>query len=300
VRVERAGDVIPQVVERVESKGERGAPFAMPTSCPSCGTPLTMRGPYTVCPNSFDCPAQRVGRLTHFASRGGLDIEGLGERTARQLVEGGMVTHLPDLFDLGAEDYEALEGYAEISARKLAQAVRDASEPELPRFLYALGVPEVGGAVSRDLARHFGSIERIRQADVEALVEVDGIGEVMARQIHDFFAEPRNASVLDALLDGRVRPGRSEAARQRGALDGLTFVFTGSLERFSRSEAQALVEQHGARASGSVSGQTSYLVAGEGGGSKLAKAEREGVPVLREEAFVALLAERGVPWGEGA
>ncbi len=300
VRVERAGDVIPQVVERVESGGERGAPFAMPTSCPSCGTPLILRGPYTVCPNSFDCPAQRVGRLTHFASRGGLDIEGLGERTARQLVEEGMVAHLPDLFDLGAEDFETLEGYAEISARKLAQAVRDASEPELPRFLYALGVPEVGGAVARDLARHFGSIERIRQADVEALVEVGGIGEVMARQIHDFFAEPRNARVLDALLDGRVRPRRSEGARRRGELDGLTFVFTGSLERFSRSDARALVEQHGARASGSVSGQTSYLVAGEGGGSKLAKAEREGVSVLSEQAFVDLLAERGVAWDEDA
>jgi len=296
VRVERAGDVIPQVVERVESGAERGAPFAMPTSCPSCGTALTMRGPYTVCPNSFDCPAQRVGRLTHFASRGGLDIEGLGERTARQLVEEGMVVHLADLFDLEAEDFEALEGYAEISARKLAQAVNDAREPDLARFLYTLGVPEVGGAVARDLARHFGTIERIRDADVEALVEVGGIGEVMARQIRDFFTEPRNARVLDALLDGRVRPGRSEGTPRQGRLDGLTFVFTGSLERFSRSEAQELVERHGARASGSVSGHTSYLVAGEGGGSKLAKAQRQGVPVLSEEAFVALLAERGVPW----
>lgn len=296
VRVERAGDVIPQVVERVESGAERGAPFAMPTSCPSCGTALTMRGPYTVCPNSFDCPAQRVGRLTHFASRGGLDIEGLGERTARQLVEEGMVVHLADLFDLEAEDFEALEGYAEISARKLAQAVNDAREPDLARFLYALGVPEVGGAVARDLARHFGTIERIRDADVEALVEVGGIGEVMARQIRDFFTEPRNARVLDALLDGRVRPGRSEGTPRQGRLDGLTFVFTGSLERFSRSEAQELVERHGARASGSVSGHTSYLVAGEGGGSKLAEAQRKGVPVLSEEAFVALLAERGVPW----
>jgi len=247
-----------------------------------------------VCPNSFDCPAQRVGRLTHFASRGGLDIEGLGERTARQLVEGGLVTHLPDLFDLGAEDFEALEGYAEVSARKLAQAVRDASEPDLPRFLYALGVPEVGGAVARDLARHFGTIERIRHAEIDELVEVDGIGEVMARQIHDFFAEPRNARVLDALLDGRVQPGRSEEKPRQGALAGRTFVFTGSLERLSRSEAQALVERHGAKASGSVSGQTSYLVAGESGGSKLAKARRVGVPVLTEEEFIAFLAERGI------
>ena len=294
VRVERAGDVIPQVVERVESGGDRGAPFAMPDHCPSCGTALAKSGPYTVCPNSFDCPAQRVARLTHFASRGGLDIEGLGERTARQLVDTGLVTHLPDLFDLASEDFEQLEGYAEISAGKLAQAVRDAGTPDLARFLYALGVPEVGAAVARELARHFGTIERIREADVDMLVAVDGIGEVMARQIHDFFAEPRNAHVLDALLDGRVRPGRNEEASQRGVLEGLTFVFTGTLQRLSRSEAQELVVRHGGKATGSVSGHTSYLVAGEGGGSKLAKARREGVSVLDEGGFAALLAERGV------
>jgi len=294
VRVERAGDVIPQVVERVESGGDRGAPFAMPDHCPSCGTALAKSGPYTVCPNSFDCPAQRVARLTHFASRGGLDIEGLGERTARQLVDTGLVTHLPDLFDLASEDFEQLEGYAEISAGKLAQAVRDAGTPDLARFLYALGVPEVGAAVARELARHFGTIERIREAEVDTLVAVDGIGEVMARQIHDFFAEPRNAHVLDALLDGRVRPGRNEEASQRGVLEGLTFVFTGTLQRMSRSEAQELVVRHGGKATGSVSGHTSYLVAGEGGGSKLAKARREGVSVLDEGGFAALLAERGV------
>ena len=300
VRVERAGDVIPQVVERVESGGERGAPFAMPEACPSCGTPLTKSGPYTVCPNSFDCPAQRVGRLTHFASRGGLDIEGLGERTARQLVEGGMVRHLPDLFDLDAEDFETLEGFAEVSAQKLAKAIQDAREPELSRLLYGLGVPEVGTAVARDLARHFGTIERIRQANEAALIEVDGIGEVMARQIHDFFAEPRNARVLDALLGGRVHPRQAATAGGGGgALEDLTFVFTGSLGRLSRSAAQDLVRRHGARAAGSVSGQTSYLVAGEGGGSKLERARREGVPILGEQEFLDLLAQRGIEPDEG-
>ncbi len=294
VRVERAGDVIPQVVERVETGGERGAPFAMPERCPSCGTLLRKNGPYTVCPNSFDCPAQRVARLTHFGSRGGLDIEGLGERTARQLVERGMVVHLPDLFDLQAEDFADLEGFAEVSAAKLAQAVRDASEPELARLLYALGIPEVGVAVARDLARHFGTLERLRAADVEALTQVGGVGEVMARQIHEFLAEPRNAAVLDALLDGRVRPREAAAGPDGGALDGLTFVFTGSLERLSRAAAQELVGRHGAKAAGSVSGSTSYLVAGEGGGSKLARALSLGVPVLDEAAFLALLAERGV------
>ncbi|HKI58423.1 MAG TPA: NAD-dependent DNA ligase LigA [Trueperaceae bacterium] len=294
VRVERAGDVIPQVVERVESGGERGAPFEMPDVCPSCGTELRRSGPYTVCPNSFDCPAQRVGRLTHFASRGGLDIEGLGERTARQLVDRGMVAHLPDLFDLSAEEFASLDGFAELSGRKLEQAIRDARQPELPRFLYALGIPEVGGAVSRDLARHFGSMARLRSAGTDELSAVEGIGEVMAREIHDFFAESRNAEVLDALLDGRVEPREVEAGAGGAALDGLTFVFTGSLKRFSRSEAQALVERHGARASSSVSSQTDYLVAGEGGGSKLERARQEGVQLLSEEEFADLLAERGI------
>lgn len=297
VRVERAGDVIPQVVERVEGGGERGAPFEMPATCPSCGSELRRSGPYTVCPNSFDCPAQRVGRLTHFASRGGLDIEGLGERTARQLVERGMVGRLPDLFDLSSEDFESLDGFAELSAEKLAQGVRDASQPELPRFLYALGIPEVGGAVARELARHFGSMARLRSADVEDLAAVEGIGEVMAREIHDFFAERRNAEVLDALLDARVKPREVDDGVAGGALDGLTFVFTGSLDRFSRSEAQSLVEGNGARATGSVSSQTDYLVAGEGGGSKVARARSEGVEILSEEEFLALLADRGIELG---
>ncbi len=301
VRVERAGDVIPQVVERVAGGGERGAPFEMPDRCPSCGTELRRSGPYTTCPNSFDCPAQRVGRLTHFGSRGGLDIEGLGERTARQLVERGLVAHLPELFDLGAQDFEKLDGFAELSARNLAQAVQDAREPELARFLYALGIPEVGSAVARDLARHFLSIERLRNADPDELAAVQGIGEVMATEIHGFFNEPRNAEVIDALLDGRVRPRHVEAAPHAGALAGLTFVFTGSLEGFTRGEAQALVEQHGARSAGSVSSQTDYLVAGEGGGSKLARARQQGVEVLDEQAFLALLADHGVAAeGEGA
>ncbi len=294
VRVERAGDVIPQVVERVESGGGRGAPFQMPATCPSCGTPLRRSGPYTVCPNSFECPAQRVGRLTHFASRGGLDIEGLGERTARQLVERGLVVHLQDLFDLTAEDFESLDGFAEVSARNLAQAIKEASRPDLARLLYALGIPEVGGAVARDLARHFGTMERLRTADVEALAAVEGIGEVMARQIHDFMVEPRNGAVLDALLDGHVRPREVARATSEGALLGLSFVFTGSLEHFTRSQAQALVEREGARATGSVSSQTDYLVAGEGGGSKLERARQAGVRVLGEEDFLALLAERGI------
>ncbi len=294
VRVERAGDVIPQVVERVDTGDERPDPFRMPSHCPSCETALVRHGPYTLCPNSFGCPAQLIGRLTHFGSRGGLDIEGLGERTARQLVEQGLVRALPELFELRAEQLETLDGFAAVSAEKLQQAIADSVAPTLPRFLFALGIPEVGPAVARALANHFGTFERVRAASVEELEAVDGIGEVMAAEIHGFFEEPRNAAVLDALSDGRVQPRSVEIAQTAGALDGLVFVFTGSMERLARPAAEALVQQHGAKATGSVSKKTHFLVAGDSAGSKLTKAESLGVPVLNEQQFLALLVERGV------
>ncbi len=296
VRVERAGDVIPQVVEVVETGAERGAPFAMPESCPSCGTALVRSGPYTVCPNSFGCPAQLVARLTHFGSRSGLDIEGLGERTVRQLVDQGLVREPADLFDLSEEAVAALDGFAQKSAANLVAALRGASQPELQRLLYALGVPEVGGAVARSLSQHFKTFARLRAADVSQLMEVEGIGEVMAGQISAFFAAPDNARAIDRLLDGRLAPQEvaagPEVAGADAPLAGLTFVFSGALERFSRGEAEDQVRRLGGKAAGSVSRQTSFLVAGPGAGSKLAKAEQLGVPVLSEDEYLDLLSER--------
>ncbi len=295
VRVERAGDVIPQVVEVVETGAERGEPFAMPTHCPSCGTELGRRGPYTVCPNSFDCPAQLVARLTHYGSRGGLDIEGLGERTVVQLVERELVTRFHQLYDLTPELIQPLEGFAERSAQKLWEAIEASRTPPLARFLYGLGIPEVGGSVARLLANTYGSIERLRATTVEELQNIDGIGAVMAEQIHGFFNEPHNTEVLDELL-ARVTPQTVEvdASPAGQALEGLAFVFTGSLERMTRQDAEALVQSLGAKASGSVSKKTSHLVAGANAGSKLTRAEELGVTVLSEDEFIALLAERGV------
>jgi len=296
VRVERAGDVIPQVVEVIETAAHRGAPFAMPTVCPSCGTALARRGPYTVCPNSFGCPAQLVGRLTHFGSRGGLDIECLGERTVRQLVETGLISEPADLFDLTKEQVAGLEGFAEKSAAKLVAAIAASSQPELPRLLFALGVPEVGSAVARSLAAHFGDIESVRAASVDELMQVEGIGRVMAEQISGFFAEPANAAAFDRLLAGRLRPLSAErqgpGAGAAAPFEGMTFVFTGSLETMSRGEAEEQVRGLGGKASGSVSRQTSYLVAGPGAGSKLTRAEELGVEVLSEEEYLALVAQR--------
>ena len=294
VRVERAGDVIPQVVERVETAGERGAPFRMPERCPSCGSTLEPRGPYTVCPNAFECPAQRIGRLVHLASRRGLDIDGLGERTARQLVERGLVQQLPQLFDLDAATLETLEGFAELSARNLVAAIQRARRTELPRLLYGLGIPEVGAAVAQTLAQRFGTLARLRAASVGDLEAVEGVGPIMALAIHGFLHEPSNADVLDA-LEARVETepiAVPDVAAQ--PLRGLNVVFTGALERFTRDEAQALVQRLGAKTTGSVSKRTGLLVAGSDAGSKLAKATELGVEVLDEDGFLAYLEARGI------
>ncbi len=302
VRVQRAGDVIPQVVEVVPEEGrERAAPFQMPERCPNCDTPVELRGPFTLCPNRFGCSAQLKGRIVHFASRNALDIEGLGEETAALLVERGLVEGLADLFDLTAQELAELPRFAEKSASNLAEAIASRRSVALERFLFGLGVPEVGVTVARDLARHFRSMEAIREADQEALQAVPGIGPRMSELITAFFADERNARVIDELL-GRMEaleppPGEEEPGA--GPLAEQTFVFTGSLETMSRARARELVEGLGARTTSSVSGETDVVVAGPGAGSKLERARELQVQVLDEEGFLALLARHGVERPEG-
>jgi len=292
VRVQRAGDVIPQVIERIdEPDRERAGPWRMPERCPSCGTELEVKGPYTFCPNLFECPAQLAGRIQHFASRYALDIEGLGDETSRLLVSVGLVKHVPDLFRLTVDDLLPLEGFAEKSATNLVGAIRAAREPELARFIYGLGIPEVGVTVARELARHFADFDAFRNADVEVLQAVDGIGPIMAETIVEFLGRTRVGELIDELLEF-VTPVPPE--RIGDALRGLRFVLTGGLERMTRHEAQAFLESLGAKVTSSVSRQTSYVVAGENPGSKLEKAETLGIAVLDEEGFVKLLGEHGV------
>jgi DNA ligase (NAD+) len=294
IRVQRAGDVIPQVIERMEEpERARGRRYAMPEACPSCGTPLAERGPFTVCPNSFHCPAQLVGRIVHFASRHALDIQGLGEESARQFVDAGLVKRLDDIFTLDEWRLVELERFAEKSAANLVAAIRAAATVELPRFLYGLGIPEVGVAVAGDLAAHFGTLAALREADEEELQAVAGVGPRMAEQIRAFFRDHRNADAVDRLLRHvRLKEGAPRA--EGGALAGLKFVFTGSLTSMSRADAEALVAAHGGRAASSVSKQTDYVVAGIEAGSKLNKAERLGVSVLDEAGFLGLLRKHGV------
>ena len=291
VRIQRAGDVIPQVLGRVEEADrERGPAFRMPRVCPSCDTQLVERGPFTVCPNSFGCRAQLKGRIQYFGSRGALDIEGLGEETARLLVDEDLVERLPDLLDLTVEQLVELEGFAELSAGNLVAAIEAASNPELHRFLAALGIPEVGGAVSRSLARHFGTMDAILAADEDALTDVEGVGPIMAARIVAFFAEPHNAENI-ARLRERMQVQAAETAPVGGALEGKTFVFTGGMESMSRGEAKKRAEALGAKVTGSVSKKTDYVVAGADPGSKLDKANDLGVTVLDEAGFLQLLEE---------
>ena len=293
VRIQRAGDVIPEVVERVAEPGrKREPPFKMPSKCPACGSQLVERGPYTVCPNRFACPAQLKGRIKHFTSKGGLDMEGLGEETVSALIDRGLVSNLADLFRLDKNDLLRLEGFAERSAAKLVDAIQKGCRVELGRFLYALGIPEVGAAVARDLAQHFQSLERLRAASRKELENVSGIGPRMSEAIHEFIWDKRNQQAIDALLKAGVEIIETKKPKKQ-PLSGKTFVFTGSLDRFSRTEAQKLIENLGGQATSSVSGQTDYVVVGSEPGRKLDQAQAAGVKTLSETRFIDLLSKAG-------
>ncbi len=294
VRVQRAGDVIPQVVERLDEPGRtRERPFRMPSHCPSCDAKLVERGPFTICPNSFGCPAQLAGRLEHFACRDALDIDGLGEETAKLLVRERLVVTLPDLFRLRQADVEKLEGFARKSASKLVAAIEKASIVDLHRFLFALGVPEVGVTVAKSLANHFREFEAVRSASRETLQTVEGVGPKMAEQIETFFNDERNCAILDDLMSGKIKliEASSDGSSE---LSGLKFVFTGGLNRLSRRDANQLVESLGAKVASSVSRDTDYVVVGVDPGSKYDKAVELGVQILSEDQFLHLLNEQGV------
>lgn len=293
VRIQRAGDVIPEVVERIpEPRRKREPPFKMPPKCPACGSQVVEHGPYTICPNRFACPAQLKGRLKHFASKRALDIEGLGEETVSAIVDRKLVCDLADLFRLKKDDLLQLEGFAERSAAKLVDAIQNSRRVELGRFLYALGIPEVGAAVARDLAQHFRNLESLRRANRDELEKVSGIGPRMSDTICEFFRDKRNQHAIDALLEAGLEIIETKRP-QRRPLKGKTFVFTGSLDRFSRSEAEKLVESVGGQATSSVSGQTDYVVVGSEPGKKLEQAKSQGVKTLSENRFLDLLREAG-------
>jgi len=282
VVIHRAGDVIPEIVSVKDPKPG----WRLPAKCPVCGGEVVREEPYIAhrCINPF-CGAQRLERLRHFAAV--MDIEGLGYATLTQVIERGVVEDPSDLYRMSRDQVIELDGFADKSAQNLVGRIAGSARPELGRFLYALGIPQVGEATAQLLAADFGSIERLRGASEEDLRRVEGVGPSMAHEVHAYFQGP-GSELVKRLLAVGVEPKAAEAVGE-GPFTGKTFVFTGALEAISRPDAEALVRKLGGKAAGSVSAKTDYVVVGPGAGSKLEKAQRLKLHILDEEQFKALL-----------
>jgi DNA ligase (NAD+) len=293
VIVRRAGDVIPEVVGPVLSKRRRGARrWKFPERCPSCGTELVRRPgeAYRRCPNKRGCPSQNIEWLFAFASRGAMDIEGLGYKTGIQLLDRGLIKDPGDIFSLSADDLAQLEGFADKSITNLLAAIEKAKKQPLWRLLVALNIPHVGTHVAQVLARAFGSIDGLSEASAKQIDDVPEIGLEIARSVHEWFQDPENNALLEKLRVAGVRMADERPKRSgRGRLEGKTLVLTGGLERLSRDEATAAAQAAGARVASTVSKKTDFVVAGANAGSKLAKAEELGVQVIDEDEFMSRL-----------
>ncbi len=294
VIVRRAGDVIPEVVGRVLSPRQSYVPnFRMPQACPVCGSAVQREkgGMDHRCSGGLFCAAQRKQALLHFAGRRAMDIEGLGDKLVDQLVDGGVIRTLPGLYALDKSQLSALERMADKSAANLVAALDKSKHTTLARFLYALGIRQVGETTAKDLARHFGGLQRLMDASQEQLLEVRDVGPVVAQSLHTFFAQPHNREVVMQLIDAGITWAESDGAADNGSkpLAGLTFVLTGSLPTLSRDQAKDLIEAAGGKVSGSVSKKTHFVVAGAEAGSKLDKARELGLTVLDEAGLQALL-----------
>ena len=296
VRVRRAGDVIPEVADVIDHRAD--GTFDFPETCPVCDSPVERDGPLAFCSGGLTCDAQLVRAVVHYGSRDALDIDGLGEERVQQLVDAGVIESLPDLYRLSVEALADLEGWGETSAENLISAVDATRSPPLSAFLTALGIPAVGGSTARNLARAFGDIDSVLAATEEELQAVDDVGPTVAERIRGFFDNDRNRAVVEGLREVGVDPEPVEIDAG-DALDGLTVVFTGALS-VTRSAAADLIERHGGAVTGSVSGNTDYLVVGENPGrTKRDGAADNGVPILDEDALADLLADHGIDYPPG-
>jgi DNA ligase (NAD+) len=292
VVIQRAGDVIPEVVSVVEEERDGDEqPIVRPQTCPECGAPVEKPEGEAVarCVN-LACPAQIVERIRHFTSRNAMNIEGFGDKWVQRLFEEGIIHDPADLYYLKKEDLLPLERMGEKLAENLLNSVERSKQVPLSRFIYALGIRQVGERAAQLLAEYLGSLEALMNATEEQLLQIPEIGPATAREIVEFFRREGNRRVIQKMLDAGVTPV-AERQKRSDAFAGLTFVFTGALQRFTREEAEALVRELGGKASGSVSRQTSYVVVGESPGSKYQRALQLGVPVLSEEEFLKMVEE---------
>jgi DNA ligase (NAD+) len=296
VVIRRAGDVIPEVVKVVlERRPKNAKPVALPKSCPICGSAVEREEGEAVarCTGSLSCAAQLKGALLHFAGRRAMDVDGLGEKIVDQLIDGEspLVKSPADLYKLTVEQFASLERLGEKSAKNLVDALEKSKKTTLARFLYGVGIRDVGESTATALANHFGSIEALQDATEAAIQEVPDVGPVVAAHVYTFFQQPHNREVIQALRDRGVHwpAQKARAAPTEGPLTGKTFVLTGTLESMSRDDAGDRITALGGKVTGSVSKKTSYVVAGAEAGSKLTKAQELGVEILDEAAFLKLL-----------
>mgnify|MGYP001806584242 CR=1 FL=1 len=294
VMIEKSGEVIPKVVRTLPDERPADAhAIAIPTHCPECGTPLIKPENEVswYCPNEEHCPAQIRGRLLHFASRNAMDIKGLGDALVEQLVALGLVHDVGDLYLLQEPQLELMERMGKKSAQNLIRALDESRMRSYDRLLYALGIRHVGRATARELAHAFPTLDALMQANEEQLAEVPDIGTTVAQSIVDFFAKPSSHQLVDKLREARLQlaASASKVEQVNRNFEGMSLLFTGTLERYTRQQAAELVVERGGRVVESISKKTSLLVAGRDGGSKLDKAHKLGVRVISEDEFVGML-----------
>jgi len=289
VWIRRSNEVIPEIMGRVDEFSGNEQDVVRPEVCPSCGARLVERGAHLFCPNRDGCTPQIVMRLSHFASRDAMDIDTFSEKTARQLVEAGLLQEADQLYGLEKAQLCALERFGEKKAENLVKAIEKSKDCRLDSFIYALGIPNIGTKTARDLAERFGGVEALRNATAEELTAMDDVGEIVAESVVSFFGDPANIRLVDALLAAGVAPKWEVKDTASGAFAGMTVVVTGTLSSMGRSEAEAAIRDAGGKAAGSVSKKTSLVVAGENAGSKLTKAQSLGVQVIGEAEFLEML-----------
>ena len=294
VVVMRAGDVIPQVVAPLVQRRPKGTRKAKPPKeCPACGTPTVKPedSVFTVCPNRAGCPGQSFQQVKHFVSKGAMDIDGFGEKQASRFLQEGLIADVADIYDLGEEQLVALDRFAETSAQNLLEAIDESRNRPFKRVLYALGLPGVGAVTAEALADHFGSIDALREADPEAIEEVEGVGPIMAVQISESITDDATWALVEKLREKglRLEADPSERRQEDGPLKGKTVVLTGTLPELTREEAAAMVKSAGGKVTSSVSKKTDYVVAGDNPGSKLAKAEKHETEILDEASLRELV-----------
>ncbi len=285
VWIRRSNDVIPEIMGRVGEPGPQEKPIEKPERCPACGATLVERGAHLFCMNRVSCRPQAVARLSHFASRNAMDIEGFSEKTAGQVYDQMNVRDPADLYTLTMEQAMCLEGFKEKKAGNLLAALEKSKSCTLDAFLFALGIPNVGRKTARDLAQAYGTLMRVAQATEDSLTAIPDVGDIVAQSVTDFFSFPENRTMIDRLLAAGVHPRDAEQVAE-GPLSGMTVVVTGTLATLSREQAEELIRSNGGKAASSVSRKTSFVLAGEAAGGKLTKAQALGIPVLDENAFL--------------